>query len=91
MITIFKYKIGPGTTELELPEGAEILSIAFQNHNLFMWAKIDTEAKTEFRNFEVFGTGHEMTQDVGIDYEYISTAHTNNGLVFHVFEYKFGK
>ncbi len=91
MITIFKYAIVGANNKIELPKGAEVLSVASQNHKIFMWAKIDTEAKTEVRNFEVFGTGHEMTQDIGIDYTFIGTAHMISGLVFHVFEYKFAK
>ena len=86
MITIFKYELSLDNPEIKLPKGAEILSVASQGHELFMWAKIDTEAKTEIRTFEVFGTGHEMTQDMGIDYKFIGTAHTITGLVFHVFE-----
>ena len=86
MITIFKYEIVGSVNEIELPKGAEVLSVAFQSHKIFMWAKVDTEAKTEIRNFEVFGTGHKMTRDMGIDYKFIGTAHMSNGLVFHVFE-----
>lgn len=86
MITIFKYEIDNDDSEIELPIGAEILSVAFQHHILCMWMKIDTEVKMEIRNFEAFGTGHEIPQDMGFDYKFIGTAHTINGLVFHAFE-----
>jgi hypothetical protein len=86
MITIFKYEIGGTTNVIELPEGAEVLSVELQCDTIFMWAKINTEAKTEIRNFAVFGTGHKMPYDMGVDYKFIGTVHTTHGLVFHVFE-----
>ena len=86
MITIFKYEISCDYPEIELPKEAEVLSVAFQGHTIFMWAKVDTELKTEVRNFEVFGTGHKIHYDMGIDYKFVGTAHMSNGLVFHVFE-----
>jgi hypothetical protein len=66
--------------------GSEILSVAFQRDVFCMWAKVDTEAKTEIRNFEVFGTGHKIPREMGIDYKFIGTGFMDNGLVFHAFE-----
>jgi hypothetical protein len=86
MITVYKYIIDPYSSEIELPIGAEILSVAFQRDTCCVWAKVDTEAETEKRNFEVFGTGHEIPRNMGIDYEFVGTAHMDNGLVFHAFE-----
>jgi len=86
MITVFKYTIDPYSSEIELPIGAEILSVAFQRDDFCVWAKVDTEAKTETRNFEAFGTGHEIPRGMGIDYKFVGTANMDNGLVFHAFE-----
>lgn len=85
MITVFKYTIDPRNPSIDLPVGAEILSVAFQGGVLCMWAKIDTEARTKTRNFEAFGTGHEIPQTMGVDYVFVGTAHID-GLVFHAFE-----
>jgi hypothetical protein len=86
MITVFKYEIPPYNAAIKLPVGAEILSVAFQRDVFSMWAKVDTEVETEERNFEAFGTGHEMPYNMGLDYAFVGTAHMDNGLVFHAFE-----
>lgn len=86
MITVFKYEIPPYNGAVKLPVGAEILSVGFQRDVFCMWVKVDTEAETEERNFEAFGTGHEMPYNMGADYLFVGTAHMDNGLVFHAFE-----
>lgn len=86
MITVYKYVIDPWNSEIELPIGAEVLSVAFQGDVFCMWAKVDTDAETEVRSFKAFGTGHEMPRQMGIDYKFIGTGFMHNGLVFHVFE-----
>jgi len=88
MITIFKYTLSKFATftKVKIPVNAEILSAAAQGTNLCVWAKVDTEAETEERIFEAFGTGHEIPFDMGIDYTFIDTAYMSDGLVFHVFE-----
>ncbi len=86
MITVYKYEISPYNNKVELFEGAEILSVAFQESTLCMWAKVNTESRTEIRIFEIYGTGHEIKHGMGIDHKFIGTAHMDNGLVFHVFE-----
>lgn len=87
MITVYKYKIDPELYPIDMPKGAQVLSVKFQGDELFLWAKIDTKAKTEKRQFKVFGTGRQMPIDMGIDCIFIGTAHTEDGLVFHVFEW----
>ena len=86
MITVYKYVIDPSRSEIRLPLNAETLSVGFQQDELCMWAKVNTQEITEIRNFQAFGTGHEMTRNMGIDYAFIGTAHTGDGLVFHAFE-----
>lgn len=86
MITVFKYTIDPYDCEVKLPHGAEILSVAFQQDTLCMWAKIHTKSELESRYFEAFGTGHEIPFQADTDYKFVGTAHTDNGLVFHLFE-----
>ena len=86
MITIYKYIIDPNKTEIEIQAQAEILSVAFQGANLCMWAKVDTEEELQKRNFQAFGTGHEIPRQMGMDFDYIGTGFMDNGLVFHLFE-----
>lgn len=83
MQTIWKYTIQP-SMELNLPKGAQILSVHEQGDALCMWALVDPEVETENRKFAVYGTGHEIPDQ---QMKFVGTAHNNNGsLVFHVFE-----
>ena len=55
---------GPrGVAEVELPIGAKIVHFAQQHGVLRFWAEVDTEADTEVRKFQVFGTGHHIYHD----------------------------
>lgn len=48
----------------------------------------DPNNEKEDRFIEIFGTGHPVGYDMGVDRKYISTYQLNGGsLVFHVFEY----
>ncbi len=84
MKTIWKYKLYPNT-KLQLSKGAVVLSVGNQRDEIFMWVELDTNAETEERYFEAFGTGHEMRTDMGIERKYI--VFLNGGsLVFHIYE-----
>ena len=94
--TIWKFELEIGDNQkLELPIGAEILTVHTQNEIPCLWALVDPDADQETRHFEVYGTGHPVRYDsnrakpkLGIDRIYIGTFQLHNGiLVFHVFEY----
>lgn len=82
MHSIFKYKIEP-IIELELPKGAEILTVGPQGSEIYLWAKVDPSAETEIRRFVGFGTGHDIPDK--LDLTYIGTTFFGS-LVFHIFE-----
>ena len=91
METIWKFEIEPkdGPIQVMMPEGAEILSTAAIGDKVFVWAKFSTDEGTESepRYFEVFGTGHNIHVDMGIDRKFIGTALMYDGsLVWHIFE-----
>ena len=91
METIWKFEIKPknGVIEIMMPKGAEILSTGAIDDSVFVWAKFSTDEGTESepRYFEVFGTGHNIPVDMGIDREFIGTAFMYDGsLVWHIFE-----
>ncbi len=75
---------------VDLPQTAEILSTGAVGDQMFIWVKFSKEAKDLARvprYFEVFGTGHDIHCDMGIDRKFIGTAFMHNGsLVWHVFE-----
>lgn len=80
-----KYPLTIGTTEVELPRGAKILTVDMQGDDLCLWAVVDPMAKTDVRLFRVFGTGH--TIETLQMYDYVGTALAMEGaLVCHVFE-----
>ena len=84
MSIIYKYELTPGTTKIEFPRFAKVLTAASQGHRVFVWANVyPDEATTEFYEFDTVPTGVEMSDFPG---EYLSTVHMpEDGLVFHVF------
>jgi len=88
MKTIYKYKLSmQDSTRLQLPSGAEILTVQTQNEEPCLWALVDIENEYETRVFRIAGTGHNIeTNDVN-GLKYISTFQLMKGaLIFHVFE-----
>lgn len=86
MLTVYKYPISRNdtVTALSLPIGAEILKVDVQENDIFLWAKVNTEADKEIRIIEVFGTGHSMPDCERI---FLNTFFSQNGMyVFHAFE-----
>lgn len=86
MKTIYKYPLEQrNINEVEMPEGAEILSVQVQNEIPVLWAIVDTENPNEKRKIRIIGTGHEINAcEMMI---FIDTFQLPKlGLVFHVFE-----
>lgn len=89
MTRILKYKIGEFTNEtIQLPKGAEILSVQYQKGVLCLWAMGNAE-EVEDRIIEIYGTGWEIGADKskGGTLKYIATVQNDQqDLVWHVFE-----
>ena len=86
MRTIYKYKI-PLTDafELQLPEGAEILSVAAQYDKPMLWALVDDEAPKEVHKFRGAEAWSSLPSDCTL--KYLGTViMLNNTFVYHVFE-----
>ena len=80
----FKDKFG-----LFMPKGAEILTVQTdgKNNHPTIWALVDPEQEKEELFFELFGTGHEIHGDMGVERKYIGTYQYQNGdFVGHIFE-----
>ena len=90
--TIWKFELTPsdGVIRIDMPQTSEVLSCGAVGDSIFIWSKFSSGAKDlDFipRYFEVFGTGHEIHCDMGIDRKFIGTALMYGGsLVWHVFE-----
>lgn len=72
--------------EIELPDGAEILSIQRREGRVDavdLWALVDPSAPPVKRRFHVVGTGHKVL----FRGRFLATVQIHHGqLVFHVFE-----
>jgi hypothetical protein len=78
-----------GKFSLQMPKGAQILSLQVdqKNNHPTIWALVDPNADVEERYFELFGTGTEVYEDMGIERKYIGTYQYQRGeFVGHLFE-----
>lgn len=87
MKTIYKYPLEVTDTQfVELPLGAEILTVQMQGNQLCLWALVNPSPDVfkKNRRIEIVGTGNPVPAG---DLKYISTFQMlGGGLIFHVFE-----
>lgn len=94
---IYKYQLwsGIGTTNIEMPKGAKILSFQYQQKTicavtkqgfgiLYIWCLIDETQPKEIREFVMVGTGFEFDSS---KLTYIGTVQEEQ-YVWHLFENK---
>lgn len=86
---IWKYELDIELNQtIEMPKGAEILTVQTQNGHPCLWALVDPKQPTEERHIEMFATGEPIHCDMGVYRTYINTFQSHDGLlVFHIFEY----
>jgi DNA-directed RNA polymerase subunit RPC12/RpoP len=82
---VYKYPLPTDSDfEIQLPMGAQILTVQAQKGTPCIWAIADTDALLTTRRLCLRGTGHAFKGNEG---KYIGTFQLDNGaLVFHVFE-----
>ena len=84
---IFKYVI-PVTdeSELQLPAGAQILSVMGQRNEIVLYAIVNTSIDVvKTVSVRVVGTGHMIDFDTN-EYKFVGTVFLHSGaLMFHVF------
>ncbi len=69
---------------IDMPLGADILTVQTQGGQPRLWAVCDENAPLRPRRIAMYGTGHLINEHPGI---YIATFQVDSGaLVFHVFE-----
>lgn len=89
MAIIWKFPIDSGfkpdgSLILEMPQGAEILTVQVQGETPCVWAKVDPNLAKEARKFFIVGTGKTFPEGAA---EYIGTFQMNGGaLVWHLYE-----
>lgn len=72
--------------QVQMPRGAQVLSVQMQGGAPQLWALVDEKAPAEPRTFATYGTGNPMPEvaDYG---QFVGTYQMHGGsLVFHVFE-----
>lgn len=84
--TIWKFELPCDNNPIvvEMPKGAEVLSAGVQDDEIVIWALVSPGRELTQRKFAVFGTGHEVTEDVSAG-GLVNTVFMGS-LVFHVFE-----
>lgn len=88
MKTIWKYEISlPRMSgNINMPRGAQVLTIQMQGKIPCIWALVDSENGLEERWFEIYGTGHEILHPRD-RLKYINTFQVRGGeFIFHLFE-----
>lgn len=61
MNTIWKYELSDITPiKIEMPSGAQIMTVAMNNGRPAVWALVDPAKPLETRTFKIIGTGWEM-------------------------------
>ena len=87
MLKVYKYIIDyDDYFDLELPRGAQVLTVNKQYNNLILWALVNPILPHIKRYFRLAGTGHPIKESINI-LDYINTFQLEDGaLIFHVFE-----
>jgi len=82
--TIWKFPLDVEDRQIvQLPVGAEILSVQTQHEIPCLWAACDTDAEWEGVTIIIHGTGHPMFD---VPMQFIDTFQMKGGaLVFHAF------
>jgi hypothetical protein len=90
--TIWKFRTIQGdfnrTFSIEMPKNTELLYVDLDMDNTpCIWGLVYPEENKETRQFELFGTGHIIPNDMGICRKYIGSYRYQNGeFIGHVFE-----
>jgi len=95
--TIFKYEVplgvdrtgdpmaAYGVFRLDLPEGAEVLSVANQDGKIVLWALVQPGAQPTPRGFLLLGTGKPMPEFTGRTPRFIGTVQ-QGWFIGHLFD-----
>lgn len=83
MKTIWKYHmLYRDSFSIEMPKGAQFLSVQLQGDQPWAWALVNDEVEREARQFRMLETGHQVP-DSGWDY--VGTFKSPGWFVWHLF------
>lgn len=80
MKTIHKFPILHGIVLIPIHKGCKPLAFQMQRGLMTLWAEVETTNEVVNHEFQVFGTGHQVRDDM----EYIGTAQQDS-LVWHLY------
>lgn len=83
MNAVWKYALAIDDAQtIEIPEGAELLTVGNQNGELVLWARVNPSGDPVRREILIRGTGHPIG-----GWPYVGSAQFADGLlVWHVFD-----
>lgn len=83
MKTIWKFPLEVTNEQtVQIPDGAQLLSVQAQGETPCLWALVDPSAETKPCVIQTYGTGHPI-REAGV---YLNTYQMHGGtLIFHVF------
>lgn len=86
MITIWKQTLDICDQQfIEVPEGAELLTVQVQHGQPQLWFKCDNKTPKIYQHIRIYGTGNPISNSSN-DEKYLATFQIEGGqLVFHVF------
>ena len=85
MRDVYKYELPfIAAPKLAMPAGAQVLEIAVQGEDIWLWALVDRE-ETDMVNqeFLIIGTVQPVPDNLGV--EFLKTLHLPSSEVYHVF------
>ena len=84
MRTVYRYEL-PFTAapKLAMPAGAQVLEIAVQGEDVWLWALVDRE-ETDMVNQEFLIIGTEWAMPDNQDVEFLKTLHFPSSEIYHV-------
>jgi hypothetical protein len=85
MIAVYKFPLSTQKDlEIDMPQGATILTVQIQENEPQMWAVVDSMAEPEARHFRVLKTGDPI--DNPDELIYLGSFQIDHRLIYHVFE-----
>jgi len=86
MSTIWKWSVGHGFSEFDMPVGAKIIYVNSPNLDTCeFWAEVNATAPTEKRSFQFYGTGQPIPKGM----RHVGTTvfpHQMSQIVWHLYE-----
>lgn len=81
---IWKFPLPSDDGVIDMPTGAQVLSVGEQARQLVLWAAVVPDVAMEPRRFMVVGTGEPFALQPMVDF--VGTVQMPSGLVWHVIE-----